>query len=318
MKPLQQFIEDKKNNILGNIKDIIYFETWFNENLAIVINLINENSFRYEATLIVYEPAERMMDKVFKVFKCVASDLKFDKIKIKIDVIKRKLNEDNPGVHFDFSNNIVKAKLPLEVNDINSDEYIKPLDIIKIKRGGYKHAAIYLVNGKVCQIEGVRGISGGLFNKINSEGARITDWKSFLGDNPGEVKRYHAVIPFKKREKIIEHIEKALLSKYGEGEYHLLLKNCEHFANMCVYGINRSEQVEKLKKYLRGREDIILKIENSDTVFTNLKMSRELTIEEKQIINELRISINIKVETSEEISKGWFSNVLDYLFWSQS
>lgn len=307
MKPLEQFI---KNNIPGKIKDIKYFKTWFNENLAIVISLITENPFKkYEATLIIHEPAERMMNRIFIVLKCIASDSKLNKIKRKIDIIKKKLNEDNPGIHFNFFNNIIETNLPFDINNINPDEYIKPLDIIKIKRGRYKHVAIYLVDGKVCQIEGTKGNSGGLFNKINSGGVRIADWKSFLGDNPGEVTRYHVVIPFKRKEKIIEHIVKALLSKYGEGEYHLLLKNCEHFANMCVYSINRSEQVEKLKKFLimmRGKENNnILEINKSDKMFTNLKVSRELTIEEKQIIEELRRSTN--VETLEEISKGWFS-----------
>ncbi|CAG8541743.1 14534_t:CDS:2 [Rhizophagus irregularis] len=277
MKPLEQFI---KNNIQEKIKDIKYFKTWFNENLAIVIILITGNPFKkYEATLIIHEPAERMMNRIFIILKCIA-----------------------------------KTKLPFDINNINPDEYIKPLDIIKIKRGGYKHVAIYLIDGKVCQIDGARGNSGGLFKKLNSGGVRIADWKSFLGDNPGEVTRYHVLIPFKRKEKIIEHIEKALLSKYGEGEYHLLLKNCEHFANMCVYSINRSEQVEKLKKYLIGvkrkennniYKNNILDINKSDKMFTNLKVSRELTIEEKQIIEELRRST--KVETIKETSKGWFS-----------
>ncbi|RGB33277.1 hypothetical protein C1646_788985 [Rhizophagus diaphanus] len=313
MKPLEQFI---KNNIQGKIKDIKYFKTWFNENLAIVIILITGNPFKkYEATLIIHEPAERMMNRIFIILECIASDLKLNKIKRKIDIIKKKLNEDNPGIHFNFfNNNIIEIKLPFDINNINPDEYIKPLDIIKIKRGGYKHVAIYLIDGKVCQIDGARGNSGGLFKKINSGGVRIADWKSFLGDNPGEVTRYHVLIPFKRKEKIIEHIEKALLSKYGEGEYHLLLKNCEHFANMCVYSINRSEQVEKFKKYLirvKGKENNniyknnILDINKSDKMFTNLKVSRELTIEEKQIIEELRRSI--KVEPLKEISKGWFS-----------
>ncbi|CAB4420350.1 unnamed protein product [Rhizophagus irregularis] len=266
MKPLEQFI---KNNIQEKIKDIKYFKTWFNENLAIVIILITGNPFKkYEATLIIHEPAERMMNRIFIVLKCIASDLKLNKIKRKIDIIKKKLNEDNPGIHFNFfNNNIIETKLPFDINNINPNEYIKPLDIIKIKRGGYKHVAIYLINGKVCQIDGARGNSGGLFKKLNSGGVRIADWKSFLGDNPGE-----------------------------------------------VTSINRSEQVEKLKRYLIGvkrkennniYKNNILDINKSDKMFTNLKVSRELTIEEKQIIEELRRST--KVETIKEISKGWFS-----------
>ena len=41
-------------------------------------------------------------------------------------------------------------------------------------------------------------------------------------------------------------------SRMGEGGYHILYNNCEHFANECVTGKHYSEQVEGVREMFKG------------------------------------------------------------------
>src|SRR6185437_8761357 len=101
---------------------------------------------------VIYEPAEKRM-KENLIFGRIISHPDLDKVNNKVDTFKERLNGDNPAIYFPFTETITEVKLPSDI--MNPDDYIKPLDIIKIHRGGYKHAAIYLGNGKVCQIMGM-------------------------------------------------------------------------------------------------------------------------------------------------------------------
>jgi len=51
-----------------------------------------------------------------------------------------------------------------------------------------------------------------------------------------------SVVPFKEKEQIIQHIARSIVGEFGKGEYDLFENNCEHFANMMVFGINYSYQ----------------------------------------------------------------------------
>jgi Lecithin retinol acyltransferase len=42
-----------------------------------------------------------------------------------------------------------------------------------------------------------------------------------------------------------QEIVRRARSRIGENDYRLLTNNCEHFCNWCLYGVNRSEQVER-------------------------------------------------------------------------
>jgi hypothetical protein len=83
---------------------------------------------------------------------------------------------------------------------------------------------------------------------------------------------------------IIQHLKNSLQNNYGKGEYSLIKKNCEHFANLIVHGVNFSQQVdsyicfflEERKKFKKSFE------ENEDeTIFRNLELKRELVEEEQ-------------------------------------
>jgi len=58
---------------------------------------------------------------------------------------------------------------------------------------------------------------------------------------------YHPVILFKNYKDIAGQIVWAKDNHYRRGNYDLHRRNCEHFANMVVYGIDFSEQIEKNK-----------------------------------------------------------------------
>ena len=73
-----------------------------------------------------------------------------------------------------------------------------------------------------------------------------------MKDRVGELYRYHPTIPFKYPRRIAEQIAWAYSNNFREDNYDLRNRNCEHFANMCVYGINYSEQIEDRKESLRA------------------------------------------------------------------
>jgi Lecithin retinol acyltransferase len=130
----------------------------------------------------------------------------------------------------------------------NLDRYFKPLDIAKVREihkiSGitYYHFGIYLGDvgdgRKICH-----------FTRENN-GVRLTNWDGFLKDRIGELYRYHPTIPFKYPRRIAEQIAWAYSNNFRENQYDLRNRNCEHFANMCVYGVNFSEQVDDKKGQL--------------------------------------------------------------------
>lgn len=58
-----------------------------------------------------------------------------------------------------------------------------------------------------------------------------------------KIVRYHPVIPFKNPRRTAEQIAWAVDTRFREDQYNLRNRNCEHFANMCIYGINYSRQI---------------------------------------------------------------------------
>jgi len=147
-----------------------------------------------------------------------------------------------------------------QVYPTNPSEHFKPLDIVWIKRIHttrlgieYYHVGVYLGNWNgddwICEIDG------------DNKGAKIIKWKDFVKeakdrDCPRELIRFHPIVPFKKHDKIARQITWASENNYRRGEYDLLNKNCEHFANSKVYGIDYSKQIENKKDLIKGSFDV--------------------------------------------------------------
>jgi len=167
--------------------------------------------------------------------------------------LKEKLNGDNPilVIHplandwTSFTNIVCEPYVRIDnvvLEGIASIIDFKPLDIAWIRRSAlgndFYHVGVYLGNGELCHIAG-----GGSLNP-DLRGVRKCGWDEFLKDG-GPLHRYHPIIPFKHYEDVINQIGWAMFNYFRDGQYCLSSRNCEHFANMLVYGINYSKQVDE-------------------------------------------------------------------------
>lgn len=115
-------------------------------------------------------------------------------------------------------------------------------DHIKVKRKGYYHHGIDLGNGTVVHYVGEPG------NVFDQE-VRVATLDKFLKDGSLErVIEYTSLSPDEIVDRALSYVGK------GEGEYHLIFNNCEHFATFCRTGEKRSKQIDKatLGKLRRG------------------------------------------------------------------
>lgn len=104
-------------------------------------------------------------------------------------------------------------------------------DHIKVRRTFYTHHGIDLGNGKVIHLPAEPG-------RINDTRIQITTIKNFL--RGGELK----IVPHEHGFPPDEVVTRAA-SRLDETGYHLLFKNCEHFARWCACGDHYSHQVER-------------------------------------------------------------------------
>jgi len=299
-----------------SVYQINFFSTWWNNNLILFIDG-EENS--YMVKLIVYEMpykknGEIKMEEIFEVFYVgwiCPGDLY--KAKGEAKRIEEKLRGNNPilceglpktiNVYYNddynarnfpitygvFGGEEVKV-IELRGSDFytaknNPDDYFKPLDIVKIfihsrydsNKEGTRHTGIYLGNRQVCHLFVVNRATKKF--EIMSE-----SWEKFLGIIPSANKmiRYHPVIPFKHKDKIVEHIAKSITSVNvyyppesktssasfdHDSKYNLYNNNCEHPVNKCVLGLNFSEYAEKLTESYTKELDISKKIDETNKEF---------------------------------------------------
>ena len=109
---------------------------------------------------------------------------------------------------------------------------------LKVKRTGYTHHGIYVGNGNVVHYSGFAE----MFKKGKIELTSIDD---FMGD-AGDL--YRVKYPTHCEVYSDDEICERALSRLSENNYNLVTNNCEHFATWCVTGVERSEQVENIKK----------------------------------------------------------------------
>ena len=86
---------------------------------------------------------------------------------------------------------------------------------------------------------------------MNPETARVlySSLDDFLKGGIIEVREYTNEEKNKKRNP--KEIIDAAIKCIGEGGYNLISNNCEHFANKCVFGEAKSEQVDAVKELFR-------------------------------------------------------------------
>ena len=136
-------------------------------------------------------------------------------------------------------------------NSSNWDNYLKPLDIIKVRKENttwgkkYYHVGVYLGNNQVCHMYDHRR------DTIHMK-AKVDDVGIFLGDaegtrRVGNMEGFHPIIPFKDWKEIIRNVAWVEDVEYWRGNYNLGNKNCAHLAHMLGCGINYSDEVEQNK-----------------------------------------------------------------------
>ncbi|CAI2199213.1 14161_t:CDS:2, partial [Funneliformis geosporum] len=154
---LKETLREKLDSEIKKIKRIETFSTWFND-IKILESFQKDLNSDY--------PAAEILNNIY--------------------------TTDLPSLTQNYEN-IAKSKIRVP-SQSNLDDYIKPLDIVRVDRkgGAYQHVAIYLGNRKVVHINNPLG-------------------------NEAEIEVHHPFIPFKRLELTRKHIEIAEKARYGEG-----------------------------------------------------------------------------------------------------
>lgn len=134
----------------------------------------------------------------------------------------------------------------------NPDKYLNIGDHVYITRkcGIYHHDAIYLGNKRVVHI------FGDMSQKTNVK-AKEDDWTNFVGLNDeGDVSWFGTLyvvvyrLKIRSQKEIVSEALKLASELYGEGKYHLLDNNCQHFASFCCTGVEISMGANSLSDAL--------------------------------------------------------------------
>ena len=103
---------------------------------------------------------------------------------------------------------------------------------------GFAHHGIYIGGGKVIHY-------GALVYDIIRRPVEKVSIEAFACGRPVYVVQ-HDALPFS-----VDEILERARSRLGENRYRLLSNNCEHFVEWCLYGTNRSFQVERALEFPR-------------------------------------------------------------------
>lgn len=121
-------------------------------------------------------------------------------------------------------------------------------DQIRVSRGLYYHHGIYKDDDTVIQFASPVG------SEVSPETAKIitTSLTEFLKGGELEVRDF--TDSEKKEKRTPLEIVAFAESKLGDnmGGYDIVKNNCEHFANLCIFGKARSEQVDSFMALFGG------------------------------------------------------------------
>ena len=282
---LQSLVQQKFLS-LSNPREVIRFETWWNNNLATVINY---NDSFYRVFLVVYEPergneqGEVNWNKEVFIFPRYhdhnywgtyqrEKHEELEKAQGEAKWLRKELDGENPilAIH-SYANEykpfswvvdipyVVKSQVgsstktidvPLFFVGYNSstptdlDKHFRPLDIVQVKCVDRKFGKRFYHVGFSMGNDTVFHFSG------ENNAIEKTNWDGFLRDSTRKIIHYHPIIPFKRSLEVVRQAVWAKDNNFWKGNYNLRNRNCEHFANMCIYGINYSKQMEDNKERL--------------------------------------------------------------------
>ena len=266
----------ERTNIPGTIEEVERFSTWWSNNIATVIAYYDSY---YRTFLLVYDPVySTYQPAVFPVDKdcnwwggknrgkfSSLSSAKDEAEWLSHRLLGCGILGSNPILLLHpYSNYPISRSFNTFITEPYvvkkySTSYLKPLDIVKTYTTSFVfsfyHVGVYLgkidEEFKVCH-----------FTK-DKNNTTIDKWSYFV---EGEVIGYHPIVPFRNYKEISRRIVWAKDNNFRRGNYNLRDRNCEHLANMLVYGINYSEQIEQKKD---SRTSICL---FSEIISSNVKL----------------------------------------------
>jgi hypothetical protein len=247
----------ERTSISGSVEEVERFSTWWSNNVATAVVYYDGC---YRVFLLAYDPAysthrpavfPESSDCGYWGEKSRGRHSYLSDAKNEASWLRNELNgsygkySDNPILLIhpgcDCYRSFGSLVTEPYVTNRYSTSYLKPFDVVKTNMDLFQHVGVYLgkIDGesKVCH-----------FTRKKKD-TTIDSWSSFL---EGEVVAYHPIIPFKNYKDIARQIVWAKDNSFRKNNYDLHRRNCEHFANMIVYGINFSEQIERSKGKLTG------------------------------------------------------------------
>lgn len=120
-------------------------------------------------------------------------------------------------------------------------------DIIRVKMKFYHHYGIFVDEHTVVQF----GLPNNVEQPADSVKILTSDIHTFLCGGELEVASLSASERLSRRSP--EATVTLALSRIGEGGYHILHNNCEHFVNDCVFGKKTSSFVDGLRQGIRDK-----------------------------------------------------------------
>ena len=120
-------------------------------------------------------------------------------------------------------------------------------DHIKVNRGLYSHHGIYANDD--CVIHFAPPSNTGVIDPASAE-VVMTTLADFLNGGLLEVRVFNDEELKTKRSP--QDIINFAFSRIGDKGYNIISNNCEHFANECLFGVKKSNQVDSILSFLFG------------------------------------------------------------------
>ena len=120
-------------------------------------------------------------------------------------------------------------------------------DQIRVNRGMYTHHGIFISEERV-----IHFAPPGNTDVLDPSKARVinTSLDEFLKGGVLEVRVY--TDEELKRKRSPKAVVAEAVAHLGEGGYNIISNNCEHFSNLCAFGMKESNQVEAVFSLLFG------------------------------------------------------------------
>ena len=96
-------------------------------------------------------------------------------------------------------------------------------------------------------------------------------------------------------------------SKLGERKYHPVTNNCEHFALWCKTGISSSEQVNKVKDFLKKGVNTVKDVLNTGVIDVKDPFDTRALAE---VVASTEVKEIVKTEVSREVTKEFVSHTI--------